>query len=363
MRFADRIFPDKAEIGITTDLSAGCVMSGWMQRPFIALGLLALGMGIIPLNDAFIKLMSDRLPLAEIALIRGVLALGIMIVFARGIAVLRALPARVFWPFFGRGMCLVLAMTLYFVPLGALPLPTVISIFFVSPLLITLLSVPLLGERIGIHRVLSVCLGLGGVLLIIRPGTEDFRIESVIVFGAALSYALFQIWTRRLKGTGSLSAMVAVQQICYIAAALPVLLVNAIWPRPPSDNVSLDFLLRAPDMPTGQDMMFLGFCTLAVLFLSVASSNAYRSVEASIIAPFEYTAIPFAVIWGILIWNEWPDALSWGCMAMILAGGFYTIYRERARDVEVMTGAPMPASAAVSQTVDDGEQDRPDSGT
>ena len=329
-------------------------MSGWMQRPFVALGLLALGMGIIPLNDAFIKLMSGHLPLAEIALIRGVLALAIMVVFARGISVLRALPARVFWQFFGRGMCLVLAMTLYFVPLGTLPLPTVISIFFVSPLLITLLSVPLLGERIGIHRVLSVCLGLAGVLLIIRPGTADFRIESVIVFGAALSYALFQIWTRRLKGAGSLSAMVTVQQICYIAAALPMLLVNAVWPRPETANISLDFLLRAPMMPTGQDMLFLGFCTLAVLFLSVASSNAYRSVEASIIAPFEYTAIPFAVIWGILIWNEWPDALSWGGMAMILAGGFYTIYRERARDVDLMTGTPMPASASASQATDDG---------
>jgi S-adenosylmethionine uptake transporter len=328
-------------------------MSGWNQRPMVALGLLALGMAIIPLNDAFIKLMSDRLPLAEIAFIRGVFALALIILFGRGVSALRALPASVFWQFFGRGMCLVLAMALYFVPLGTLPLPTVISIFFVSPLLITLLSVPLLGEKIGIHRVLSVCLGLCGVLLIIRPGTADFRIESVIVFGAALSYALFQIWTRRLKGAGSLSAMVTVQQICYITAALPVLAINAVWPREPSANVSLDFLLRAPEMPTGQDMMFLGFCTLAVLFLSVASSNAYRSVEASIIAPFEYTAIPFAVIWGILIWNEWPDALSWGGMAMILAGGFYTIYRERARDVEVMTGAPMPASASASQTGED----------
>jgi len=337
-------------------------MSGWMQRPFVAVGLLALGMAIIPLNDAFIKLMSDHLPLAEIALVRGVLALALMLVFARGITALRALPAGIFWQFFGRGMCLVLAMTLYFIPLGTLPLPTVISIFFVSPLLITLLSVPLLGERIGIHRVLSVCMGLGGVLLIIQPGTDQFRIESVIVFGAALSYALFQIWTRRLKAAGSLSGMVTVQQICYIAAALPVLAVNFIWPRPESDNVSLDFLLRAPMMPAGQDMLFLGFCTLAVLFLSVTSSNAYRSVEASIIAPFEYTAIPFAVIWGILIWNEWPDALSWGGMAMILAGGLYTIYREREREVEVMTGVPMPACAAAAQTVDDGEQDGPDRG-
>ena len=106
-------------------------------------------------------------------------------------------------------------------------------------------------------------------------------------------------------------------------------------------------------MPDGQDMLFLGFCTLAVLLLSVASSNAYRSVEASIIAPFEYTAIPFAVIWGILIWNEWPDALSWAGMGLILAGGLYTVYRERQREVEVMSGVPMPASASASRSAED----------
>ncbi len=92
----------------------------------------------------------------------------------------------------------------------------------------------------------------------------------MIVFGAAMSYALFQIWKWRLKGKGSLSAMVTVQQICYIAA---VLLVNAVWLRPESSNVSLDFLLRAPIMPTEQDILFFGFRTPAVLFLSVATSK------------------------------------------------------------------------------------------
>ena len=88
-----------------------------------------------------------------------------------------ALQARVFWSFFGRGMCLVLAMILYFMPLGSLPLSTVITIFFVSPLLITLLSVPLLGERIGIHRILSVVMGLCGVLIIIRPAPRNSRLN------------------------------------------------------------------------------------------------------------------------------------------------------------------------------------------
>ncbi len=331
-------------------------MTGWMQRPFVALSMLALAMSLIPLNDALIKLMSAYMPLAEIAFIRGVLSMIVLAIFTTGVRSMLALPARVFWSFFGRGMCLVLAMILYFVPLGSLPLPTVITIFFVSPLLITLLSVPFLGERIGIHRILSVCMGLVGVLIIIRPGTADFQIETVVVFGAALSYAAFQIWTRRLKSVGNLSAMVTVQQLCYITGFLPILLINYFLPRDASQNATLDFLFRAPVMPGAQDAGFFVICTLAVLFLSMASSNAYRSVEASLIAPFEYTAIPFAVIWGIVIWGDWPDALSYLGMGLILAGGLYTIWRERARDIEVMTATPMPASTSAAQPGD--EEDR-----
>ena len=74
------------------------------------------------------------------------------------------------------------------------------------------------------------------------------------------------------------------------------------------------------------------------------------------IAPFEYTAIPFAVIWAIVIWDDWPDWLSWLGMGLILCSGLYTIWRERAREVEVMTSTPMPASASAAQA-GEGEAD------
>ena len=74
------------------------------------------------------------------------------------------------------------------------------------------------------------------------------------------------------------------------------------------------------------------------------------------IAPFEYTAIPFAVIWAIVIWDDWPDGLSWLGMGLILLGGLYTIWRERAREVKVMTSTPMPASASAAQAAE-GEAD------
>ena len=97
------------------------------------------------------------------------------------------------------------------------------------------------------------------------------------------------------------------------------------------------------------DWLFVLICCLSVLFLSVASSNAYRSVEASVIAPFEYTAIPFGAFWGVVIWGEWPTLQAWIGMVLILFGGIYTLYRENIRNVDVATSAPMPAAAASAQ--------------
>ena len=121
-------------------------------------------------------------------------------------------------------------------------------------------------------------------------------------------------------------------------------------------NGALDFILRAPVMPGMIDWIYMAACAVMVLFLSWVSSNAYRHVEASFIAPFEYAAIPFAVIWGILIWQDWPDALAWAGMVLILAGGLYTVYRERQQNSTVMSETPMPASTAAAHPA---EEDMP----
>ena len=187
------------------------------------------------------------------------------------------------------------------------------------------------------------------VLMIMQPGSGDFQPENLLVIGSAFSYALFQIWTRRLKADGSLSAMVMVQHLCYFIVGASMVVANVIWPVKPTGNVTLDFLLRGPVMMSLTDWLFILICCFSVLFLSVASSNAYRSVEASVIAPFEYTAIPFGAFWGVVIWGEWPTTMAWTGMALILFGGIYTLFRENIRNVDLATLAPMPAAAATQQ--------------
>ena len=96
-------------------------------------------------------------------------------------------------------------------------------------------------------------------------------------------------------------------------------------------------------------MIFIIICAFSVLMLSITSSHAYRTVEASLLAPFEYVAIPFSIFWGIAIFGDWPSNLSWIGMSFILFGGIYAIYRERVREVAIISKIPMPASAAMYQ--------------
>lgn len=332
----------------------------FFHKPVIVLALFAFGMAIIPINDALIKLMSVYLSLGQVMLVRAIFSIIIIMFLTRGISKMFTLPKHVFWLFVGRAMCIVVAMISFFAALGSLPLATAISIFFVSPLFITLLSVPFLGETIGIHRAIAVLIGMVGMIIIIQPGGDEFRPETLLVVLSAFSYAMCQIWTRRLSGMGDLATMVSVQQICYLVVGGLMVVINLVMQRPDSDNPTIDFLMRAPATASLTDYLFILICGISVLVLSATSAHAYRVLEASVIAPFEYVAIPSGIFWGMLIWDEWPETSAWIGMVLILIGGLYMVYREKARDVDVTLSSPMPASAASSQNFDYEEQDTDD---
>ena len=106
--------------------------------------------------------------------------------------------------------------------------------------------------------------------------------------------------------------MIAVQHCCLCGRWQRDGAVQYPLPFNELENASLAFLLRGPISVDATDFAFIFICAFAVLLLSVASSNAYRCVEASLIAPFEYTAIPMGVFWGIVIWDDWPVSSALG---------------------------------------------------
>ena len=312
-------------------------------------------MALIPLNDSLIKLMSDRMSVFQILGLRAAFTLLIVMFIPAAISLVLRLKPMTWLKLSIRGFCLVGAMLFFFLPLASLSLAEVTAIFFTAPLIISVLSVPILGEKLGIFRISAVIIGMIGVLFIVKPGSEGFQLSYLMPIASATSYAAFQVITRYIRNEAPVLAMVAVQNLIYfLTGMLGILLIYLISPTVSDDPIS-GFLLRGWETPAPLEIAYLGIAGLIVLNLSFASTNVYSNVEATIVAPFEYIALPMAVLWSILIWGDWPDANAWIGISLIIGAGIFMIYRENRRNREVAASAPMRAAAVNTANVDEAD--------
>lgn len=306
-------------------------------RPALAphvLGILCVlgAVVIFSIQDMVIKWFSDRYALHEIVFIRAFVAmcvtLAVFVPLEGGFGILRSRR----WPLhLLRGFSIVVGNLLMFAGLASMPLSEGVAIFFVAPLFITLLSVPVLGEKIGVHRMMAVIIGFCGVLVMIRPGSASFQIAALLPLGAALAYASLQMMTRKLGLAEKASTMAFYIQVMFLSSSALMWLMVGDGRFAGSDNPSIEFLLRAwvwPSPVDGAIMVAIGCINALGGYLI---SQGYRVAEAGLVAPFEYVAVPLSIVWSVLIWGDWPDLLAWVGIALIVGGGLYVVYRETIR--------------------------------
>lgn len=294
--------------------------------------------------DMLIKTFSGDYPLHQIVFIRAVVALTIILgVFVpleggyRGL-----LSAR--WPLhLMRGFCVVIANTCFFIGIAGMPLGEATAIFFIAPLFITALSVPFLGESVGWRRWMAVLAGLVGVIIIIRPGTEAFRYAALAPLLGALAYATMQIMTRKLGVSEKASTMAFFIQFTFlvVGAGVGVVAGDGRFAEGLEDP-GLLFLSRAWVMPAQADIWAILAIGCLSAFGAYLISQAYRLAEATTIAPFEYIVLPLAVMWSILVFDEWPDGVAIAGILLILGSGLYAFWRENVRGRRVATERPFP---------------------
>ncbi len=241
-----------------------------------------------------------------------------------------------------RGLLLVIANVCYFLALAALPLAETAAIFFVAPLFITMLSVPFLGERVGPWRWAAVIMGLAGVVVMLRPGDGLVEIVALLPIVAALAYAIMQILTRRLGVTDRASALAFYVQLCFIVVSATFGLIAGDGRFAGGGHPSMEFLLRAWAWPSAIDALLILTCGILIGTAAYLLSQAYRIAEANLLAPFEYTAMPLAVLWGVLWWGEWPDATAFLGIALIVGAGLLVFYRETLHGQLFAARRPMP---------------------
>ena len=303
--------------------------SSKMSSNVMGVGFLVLSMFIISLQNIAIKWIGGDYSVLEIVTIRSLVALPITLLFYR-LEGQRGLPTtRQHKLEYIRGGLLFFSYTAFMMGLAALPLADIEAIRFSAPLMITFLSVVILGEKVGPRRWMALIIGFVGVLLVVRPGSTTFNLGSVFILISVLLYALTVIVTRRLQSTDSSATMAYYGSLVYLVAALVLAPLPAIVGEISDPHPSIAFLVRAWNMPTIIDLVIMAGLGLVWAGWMYAMSRAYSLAQASVIAPFEYVSLPINVLWGFLIWHEIPTWMTLAGAALTLFSGMYVLYRER----------------------------------
>jgi drug/metabolite transporter (DMT)-like permease len=198
---------------------------------------------------------------------------------------------------------------LFFLGISTIQLATASTIMFLSPILITILAIPLLGESVGLRRWSSVFVGFCGALVVVRPGVDSFEFGMIFLLIAALTNALYQINTRKVRVYDS--PITSLLYTGVFGAILTSLVVPFFWAWPTLEHWCI--------------FLFLG---IAGSVSHLCLIRAFRVVPASVVAPFGYTSLVWAVGFGFIIFGELPDRWTVIGAAIIIASGLYIYHRE-----------------------------------
>ncbi len=288
------------------------------------------GAAILSLNDMAIKFLSGGYPLHQVILIRSLIAITVILCFmgATGTGYRQLRTSR--WrAHLLRVSIIMISNVAYFLGLAALPLADAVAIGYVSPIFVTLLSIVVLGEKVGPRRWSAVAAGMLGVLVMMRPGEGGLHLPALMVMLSALCYATGNIMTRRMKDTEAAVTLNFYVQVGFIVVSMTMGLGVGDGHMAGSGDPSLAFLLRAWIWPPLGDVPYFLATGLAVAVGGLMISQAYRTGEAGLIAPFEYVGMPMAIFWGVVVFGRWPDGVAWVGIALICGAGLYVFWRER----------------------------------
>lgn len=220
-----------------------------------------------------------------------------------------------------RSVFLLGGTVLNFFALGFLPITVTTTIMFAGPIAVTLLAIPILGERVGLHRIAAVCIGFVGVLVVMQPWGAAFHPAMFLNVGALCVASLYFIFTRMLAGVESNATSQLWSAGLATLIIAPLAMPNWVWP---SDWVGMTVLV------------LIGLFGAAG---HISATYAHRLADASILAPVIYIQLFLAALAGILVFNTWPTIWTLAGGLIIIAAGLYIWQRER------MRAAPKAAKA------------------
>ncbi|HYD29817.1 MAG TPA: DMT family transporter, partial [Azospirillaceae bacterium] len=211
-----------------------------------------------------------------------------------------------------RSTLLLMVTLLATTALGILPFVDLAAIVNVTPVLVTLLSIPMLGEKVGWRRGMAVLVGFAGAMLIIGPASGVFQWAVLLPLGSAVAHALYQIVTRQLKSSDpTMTTFFYTSMVGTVVCSL-----------------ALPFVWVAPDLASAGLMVLLGTIGACSHFCMI---RAFTAAPAATVAPFGYTTLVWATLFGVLLFGEVPSATTIAGALVIVGSGIYIVYREQMR--------------------------------
>ena len=298
----------------------------------LGLTFMVLSVLISPVIDVFSKLAVTAVPAGEIAFSRFVLQAAFLLppVLLRG--ALTGISGRMMALHALRGALLVVSMLSFVATLKVMKLADTIAIFFVEPIILTILSGIFLKETIGWRRSTACGVGFFGAMLVIQPSFSEVGPVALLPVVSALTIAVFLLVTRRVAKAEDPWSMQFYAGLWGAIFSGVLLVIGSATGEPLIDPVLPDRLTAA----------YLVGTALSATITSVLGVYAYRAAPASVLAPLQYLEIVSATLFGWLIFNELPDPLKWLGIAIIIGSGLYIIWRERR-----LKRAAMPVPPAV----------------
>ena len=267
------------------------------------------GMALITLNNAVTKSLTYDYPPGQVIALRAAfvfLPIAFLVWREGGPSVLRIhnLAGQSV-----RAGFLILSTFLMIAALRHLPLADVMAITFAGPLIITALAGPMLGEHVGWRRWVAVVVGFAGILVMLKPDPDVFRLAALLPLGVAFSSSMRDLVTRRISVGESSTAI-----LCFSTSAV---LLSGLSILP----------FQAAPVALGDIPLFAvaGCLQGAAHYVLI---EAFRYGEAAVVAPFKYTALLWATLFGALVFGDFPDAWIWAGAVPVVASGLYILHRE-----------------------------------
>jgi len=279
------------------------------DRPLIGIAWMLVTMFWFVSLDSMAKYLMQSYPVAQVVWARFFFHV-VFVMIAMGFSVRQQIKTQSIILQCARSFFMLTTTVLFFVGLHFLPLATASTIMFVSPIFVTILSVFLLGEKVGVRRWAGVIAGFTGAIVVVRPGFQGFDWSALFVLAAAFTHAFYQIFTRKARLYDS-----PITSLFYTGLVGAVLMTGVV-----------PFYWQAVAV---SDYLLLVSLGLAGGVGHLCLIRAFQSAPASVVAPFSYSSLIWATLYGYILFSDLPDQWTLIGASLIIGSGLYIFHRER----------------------------------